>query len=282
MDLRDLYRGLSSLSPEQRALLARRLEASGHAGAEPALVPRPHPEEPVPVSLMQQRLWLLDQMEPGNPFYVLPLLCFEIDGPLDPRRLARCFDALERRHESLRTVFREIGGEPFQVVLPGPVRRLETADLSGLPPEAADAEALALARAEARRTFDLAAGPLWRTTLLRLAPEGDRWWLLIALHHIAADAWSLGVLYRELTALYAAAAAGRPPALPPLPVQFPDFAAWQRGRLRGELLDGEIAFWRGQLAGAPDRLDLPTHSPHPEMKSTRHNTSHSMRSRIPS
>ncbi len=272
MRLRDLYRGLSSLSPEQRALLARRLEASGHAGAEPALVPRPRPEEPVPVSLMQQRLWLLDQMEPGNPFYNLPLLCFEIDGPLDPRLLARCFDALERRHESLRTVFRESGGEPFQVVLPGPVRRLETVDLSGLPPEAASAEALALARAEARRTFDLAAGPLWRTTLLRLArdPQGDdRCWLLVALHHIAADAWSLGVLYRELTALYAAAAAGRPLALPALPVQFPDFALWQRARLQGEFLAGEIAFWRGQLTGAPDRLELPTDRPHPATRSYR-------------
>ncbi|HEY2289347.1 MAG TPA: amino acid adenylation domain-containing protein [Thermoanaerobaculia bacterium] len=269
MRLRDLYRGLSSLSPEQRALLARRLEASGHAGAEPALVPRPRPEEPVAVSLMQQRLWLLDQMEPGNPFYNLPLLCFEIDGPLDPALLARCFAAIERRHEALRTVFRYAGDQPVQVVLPGPVRRLETVDLSGLPPEAAGAEARALARAEARRTFDLAAGPLWRTTLLRLA--ADRCWMMIALHHIAADAWSLGVLYRELTALYEAAAAGRPlaAALPPLPVQFPDFALWQRGRLRGEYLEEEIAFWRGQLAGAPGRLELPTDRPHPAARSYR-------------
>ncbi len=267
MRWRDLYRGLSSLSPEQRALLARRLEAGGHAGAEPPLVPRPRSGEPVPVSLMQQRLWLLDQMEPGNPFYNLPLLCFEIDGALDPRLFARCFDAIERRHESLRTVFREIGDEPFQVVLPAPVRRLETVDLSALPAEAAGAEALALARAEARRTFDLAGGPLWRTTLLRLAP--DRCWLLVALHHIAADAWSLGVLYRELTILYAAAAAGGPMALPPLPVQFPDFALWQRGRLQGEFLAGEIAFWRGQLAGAPDRLELPTDRPHPAARSYR-------------
>src|SRR5579872_1649587 len=128
MGLRDLYRGLSSLSPEQRALLARRLEAGGHAGAEPPLLPRPRPGEPVPVSLMQQRLWLLDQMEPGNPFYNLPLLCFEVDGPLDPPLLARCFAAIERRHESLRTVFRDAAEQPVQVVLPGPVRRLESAD----------------------------------------------------------------------------------------------------------------------------------------------------------
>ncbi len=267
MRLRDLYRGLSSLSPEQRALLARRLEQSGHAGAEPALVPRPRPEEPVPVSLMQQRLWLLDQMEPGNPFYNLPLLCFEIDGPLDPALLARCFAAIERRHESLRTVLREAEGEPVQVILPGPVRRLETVDLSGLPAAAVHSEALALARAEARRTFDLAAGPLWRTTLLRLDP--DHHWLLITLHHIVADAWSIGVLYREITLLYEAAAAGRPLALPPLPVQFPDFALWQRGRLRGEFLAGETAFWRGQLAGAPDRLEIPTDRPHPAARSYR-------------
>jgi amino acid adenylation domain-containing protein len=304
MSLRRLYESLAELGPEQRALLARRLAQAepGHAGLAAAapggagsgpqaeeILPRPDRALPVPASLMQQRLWLLDRMEPGNPFYNLPLLCFELRGPLRLPALAACFTALAARHESLRTTFAEVDGEPVQVVAPAAPgdpsdpgdpgdpgeRRLPLIDLAALPAAAGEAAAWRLAHVEARRTFDLARGPLWRTQVIRLAPR--RHLLTIALHHIIADAWSIGVLYRELAILYAAGSASAvhdpnpgqgaarvlPRSLPPLPVQYPDFALWQRRQMAGERLAAEIAFWRGQLVEAPERVELPLDRPRP-------------------
>ena len=265
LDLRQIYAALSSLSPEQRTLFARRLEESGLGAGE--VLPRPPGVDLVPASPMQQRLWLLDQMEPGNPFYNLPLLCFRLRGSLDRDALERCFRELDRRHESLRTVFVDRDGEPFQRVLPPGGFALPFVDLSALPEAEREPRAWALAREEARRPFELARGPLWRAALLRLGRADHL--LLVAKHHIVSDAWSLGVLHRELTALYEAFAAGRPSPLAELPVQYADVALWQRQRLQGELLAGELDFWRGQLAGAPDRLELPTDRPRPARRSFR-------------
>jgi amino acid adenylation domain-containing protein len=267
MSLRELYKALSSLSPEQRALYAQRVERSGWGEAVDEILPRPQGSGPVPAALVQQRLWLLDQMEPGNPFYNLPLLCFVLDGPLLPAALEGAFAGLARRHEALRTTFVEIDGAPFQVIAstaPPADWRLPAVDLAVLPEPGRTAAAWELARAEARRPFDLARGPLWRTTLLRL--DERRHLLLVSLHHIISDAWSLGVLYRELAALYDAYAHGRPSPLPELPVQYPDFALWQRRRLTGELLAAELDFWRSQLAGAPERLELPADHPRPPVR----------------
>jgi amino acid adenylation domain-containing protein len=261
MSYRALHKDLASLSPEQRALFARRLAESGFGAQAPEILPRPPGGEPVPASLVQQRLWLLDQMEPGNPFYNLPLLCFRLTGDLEPGALARCFREIERRHESLRTVFVDCEGFPFQAVLPPGPRPLPLIDLSALPESGREGVAWSLARAESRRTFDLARGPLWRTHLVRLE-ERDHL-LLVTMHHIISDAWSLGVFYRELDALYTAYLAGFPSPLPEPPVQYPDFALWQRERLQGERLEEEIRFWRTQLAGAPDLLELPTDFPRP-------------------
>jgi amino acid adenylation domain-containing protein len=269
MSLRELHQSLAGLTPEQRALFARRLAESGWGPQGPEILPRglgdSSADEPVPASLVQQRLWLLDQMEPGNPFYNLPLLCFRLRGELHSRILERCFQEIERRHESLRTVFADRDGEPFQVILPPVPRPIPRVDLATLPPARRETEAWDLAGAEARRLFDLARGPLWRTHLVRL-DAGDHL-LLVTMHHIISDAWSLGVFYRELSLLYPAFLAGRPSPLPELPVQYPDFALWQRGRLQGERLEEEIRFWRGQLAGAPDRLELATDFPRPAVRS---------------
>src|SRR6185369_2225940 len=134
--LRDLYKTLSSLSPEQRALYAQRVERSGWGEAADEILPRPKGGGPVPAALVQQRLWLLDQMEPGNPFYNLPLLCFVLDGPLVPAALRRAFAEIERRHEALRTTFLSLDGAPFQVIAPPAERalpRLPTIDLAALP-----------------------------------------------------------------------------------------------------------------------------------------------------
>src|SRR5947209_11755006 len=215
MSLRELYKTLSALSPEQRALYARRV-----GGGVEEILPRPKAMGPVPAGLVQQRLWLLDQMEPGNPFYNLPLLCFVLDGPLVPAALAQAFAEIERRHEALRTTFTGIDGAPFQVISPPGRRalpRLPIVDLAALPEPGRTEVAWSLARAAARRPFHLAKGPLWRTTLLHL--EEHRHLLLVTQHHIISDAWSIGVLYRELTALYNAYAHGRPSPLPELPIQ---------------------------------------------------------------
>ncbi len=269
MSLRELHQGLAGLTPEQRALFARRLAESGWGPQGPEILPRglgdSNADEPVPASLVQQRLWLLDQMEPGNPFYNLPLLCFRLRGELHPGILERCFQEIERRHESLRTVFADHDGDPYQVVLPPAPRPIPRIDLDALPPERREAAAWDLAEAEARRLFDLARGPLWRTHLIRL--DGGDHLLLVTMHHIISDAWSLGVFYRELSLLYTAYLAGRPSPLPELPVQYPDFALWQRDRLQGERLEAEIRFWRGQLAGAPDKLELATDFPRPAVRS---------------
>jgi amino acid adenylation domain-containing protein len=270
MSVRDIHRAMAALTPQQRALFARRLEESGWSSGVQEILPRPATGAPVVTSLMQQRLWILGEMEPGNPFYNLPLLCFRLTGRPEPRdrlpaALARCFLEIERRHESLRTVFAP--GEPFplQVILPPGERPFPLIDLSALPAERREPAAWELAREEGRQPFDLGAGPLWRTSLLRLASDreaGDHL-LLVTMHHIISDAWSLGVFYRELGALYAAFVRGLPSPLPEPQIQYADFALWQREQLQGERLAGEIGFWREQLAGIPDLLELPTDRPRP-------------------
>jgi amino acid adenylation domain-containing protein len=267
MSLRELYRTLSSLSPEKRTLYSRRIERSGFGEATDEILPRPGGSGPVPAALVQQRLWLLDQMEPGNPFYNLPLLCFVLDGGLRPAALAGAFATIEARHEALRTTFSNVGGNPFQVIAPADPRAFPRVDLSALPEPRRMATAWGLARDEARRPFDLARGPLWRTTLLHVAERQHL--LLVNLHHIISDAWSIGVLYRELTTLYDAYVHELPSPLPGLPIQYPDFALWQRLRLSGELLAAELDFWRRQLDGAPERLELPIDQPRPPVRAFR-------------
>ena len=262
MSVRDLHRSLSSLTPQQRALFARRLAEDGLDSLE--IVPRPATGEPVPASLMQQRLWILDQIEPGNPFYNLPLLCFRLRGPLRRDVLDRAFREIERRHEGLRTVFASGDPVPLQVVLPAGQRELPLTDLSTLPVERREETAWKLAREEGRWLFDLARGPLWRTSLVRIAPDDHL--LFVLMHHIISDAWSLGVFYRELMTLYGAFLQGLHSPLPEPPIQYPDFAIWQRSQLQGERLDEEVGFWREQLAGAPGLLELPWDRPRPAQR----------------
>ena len=178
-------------------------------------------------------------------------MAFRLAGPLDPRALERGLDEVFRRHEvAAHHLRRRPGGEPRQVVAPFRPAGLPRIDLGGLPAEAARAEAARLAAREARRSFDLVRGPLARALLLRLGAGEHH--LLFFCHHIAFDGWSMGILQRELGALYGAFAAGRPSPLPELPFQYGDFAVWQRRWLSGEALAGQLAYWRERLAGAPD------------------------------
>ncbi|HJX28618.1 MAG TPA: amino acid adenylation domain-containing protein, partial [Thermoanaerobaculia bacterium] len=252
--------------------LAARIEAriqedrrSGAVAAAPPLIPVPR-EGLLPLSFAQQRLWFIDQLEPGSPLYNMPV-ALRIDGPLDPGVLALCLGEIVRRHETLRTVFAVRDGAPVQVIQPAVPFPLPVVDLSGLPENAAEPQALALVREEAVRPFDLAHGPLLRGLLLRL-PKGEHV-VALTMHHIASDGWSMGILVREVVALYAKLAAGLPSPLPELPVQYADFAVWQHSWLRGEVLENEISFWRRELAGLPPLLELPTDRPRPTAQSFR-------------
>ncbi|HEY2737353.1 MAG TPA: condensation domain-containing protein, partial [Thermoanaerobaculia bacterium] len=216
------------------------------------------PEDRLALSFAQQRLWFLDQLDPGSALYNIPA-AVRLHGELDRAALAAALFEIVRRHEVLRTTFRNISGEPLPVVAAPSAIALPVIDLAALPAAPQRLEAERLAGEEARSPFDLAHDPMLRVSLLALAAEEHT--ALVTMHHIASDGWSIGVLTRELGALYAAFRQGRPSPLAELAVQYADFAAWQRRLLSGERLAAEIAWWRGELAGAPPVLDLPTDRP---------------------
>ena len=217
---------MTVLSEEKRKLLALRLHKKGIGTGhlEDGRIPRRDrgPSGPARLSFAQRRLWVLDQLEPGNPFYNIPAVA-DLHGPLDAGVLVRCFAEIVRRHESLRTTFAARGGVPWQIIAPPTAAwTLPRIDLTALPAPAARAECERLTAAEMRTPCDLARGPLLRTALLRLGADEHR--LLVILHHIVSDGWSNGLFLREMAALYEAFAAGRPSPLPELPIQYADFA----------------------------------------------------------
>ncbi len=212
-----------------------------------------------PLSFAQQRLWFLNQFDPGTSLYNMPM-AFRLRGPLDAAALERALGEIVRRHEVLRTTFSTVEGEPVQVVAPpGPWT---------LPVEEVDeAEVRRRLHAEAARPFDLEAGPLFRGTLLRCGP-GEHV-ILLCMHHVVSDGLSMEVLCRELAALYDAFGRGERSPLPELPIQYADFAVWQRERLRGPVLERQLAYWKEKLAGAPAVLELPVDRPRPASQSFR-------------
>ncbi|RKG96734.1 non-ribosomal peptide synthetase, partial [Corallococcus sp. CA047B] len=246
--------------------LAARIDLAVHAGSGvrmPPLVPVARTNA-LPLSFAQQRLWFLDQLEPGGTSYNIPT-AVRLSGELDVGALRRTFGELVRRHESLRTTFRALSGSPVQVVAPASEVPLTWVDLSG---EAdGEARAQALAEEEVRRPFDLERGPLFRVTLIRLSDVEHV--LLLSVHHIVSDGWSRGVLVREVASLYGAYSTGQPSPLPELAVQYADYAAWQRDWLRGEVLEAQLAYWKRQLGGAPHALELPTDRPRPAVQTFR-------------
>ncbi len=212
-----------------------------------------------PLSFAQQRLWFLSQLRPDVAAYNVSTAA-RILGRLDPAALAGAFQAIAVRHEALRTTFTAEDGQPSQTFHEHLELPLPLIDLSAAP-----GEWERVAREEACRLFDLERGPLLRAALLRLEPGLHI--LLVTLHHLVSDGWSMGVLIREVTAFYRAAVERAPAPLPPLSIQYADFAVWQRGWLQGENLDRPLAYWRRQLAGAPTVLDLPADRPRPQVQS---------------
>jgi amino acid adenylation domain-containing protein len=219
-----------------------------------------------PASFAQQRLWFLDQLEPESPAYNISA-AYRLSGPLHVPALEQAISEIVRRHETLRTTFHAADGQPFQRVAPHRPLALPIVDLRGLPEEDNDARTLQLATEEAHRPFDLAQGPLFRATLVQLAEE--QYVLLLTMHHIVSDGWSKRVLNRELTALYGAYATGQPSPLPELPIQYADFAVWQREWLQGEVLERQLSYWRQQLGGSPPMLEVPTDRPRPAIQTYR-------------
>ncbi|HEX6289410.1 MAG TPA: amino acid adenylation domain-containing protein [Herpetosiphonaceae bacterium] len=270
----DLAKLLADLSPEQQELFRRRLHRLNQetrADSRPPIRPQSRETNMFPLSFSQQRLWFLDQLEPGNPFYNEPLLAIRLSGPLDLLALQQALDAIMRRHEVVRTTFALVDGQPVQVINPPAPFPLATVDLRALAPAEREAEVQRLAVAEANRPFDLQHGPLMRVTVVRL--DAQQHTLLLMMHHIVSDGWSFGVFMRELTTLYAAFTQGAPVEasglLPELPVQYADFAAWQRQWLQGEVLDQQLSYWRRQLADVPPLLELPADHPRPPIQTFR-------------
>ena len=236
--------------------MAQRIAGAALADV-PAIVPVARTAAP-PLSYAQQRLWFLDLLDPGSRTYNIPV-AVRLDGLLDATALERALGEVVRRHEALRTSFADIDGEPVQVIAPAWALSMPQSDLSDLPHAEREAKAQSLAQDEARTGFDLRTGPLLRASLIRLS--GDEHILLVTLHHIVADGWSMGVLIRELAALYGAFRAGQASPLPELAIQYADYAQWQRDWLRGAVLERQLAYWKSQLAGAPALLALPTDRP---------------------
>ncbi|HEY3570763.1 MAG TPA: amino acid adenylation domain-containing protein, partial [Thermoanaerobaculia bacterium] len=237
-----LHRRILELPPRKRALLAARN----------------------PLSFSQERLWFIDQLTPGSPVYNIPF-ALRLEGDLDPQVLRLAVREVLHRHDVLRTTFAAPDGRPMQVVHPPAEAALPLIDLTGLPTAAREASARRLVALETASPFDLARGPLLRSALLRL---GEHEHILCgAMHHIVSDGWSLEVLIREISTLCTAFLSGEPSPLPELPIQYLDYARWQRDPLRGQALREQLEYWKRTLAGAPPVHELPTDRPRPKAQS---------------
>ena len=262
----DINKKLASLSPEQRRLFLRRLKQTaqerGDAGGE-TITATPRDADDYQVSYAQERFWFLDQLVPGNPADHIPGT-LRLAGRLDVSALERALAEVVRRHESLRTGFVAVEGKPRQVIVDDLELPLPKIDLRSTPAAERDAEVARLSIEHHHEPFDLEKPPLVRMALVELADDEHA--LLVSMHHIVSDGWSLGVMVREIMALYQAFRAGESSPLPELELQYADFAHWQRDWLQGEVLEEQLSYWRGQLADLP-LLELPTDRPRPTFQS---------------
>lgn len=250
------------------ASLAERIQTvTGEAESPslPALVSVERDRD-LPLSFAQQRIWFVEQLEPGSPAYNISLAA-RLNGPLDVAILQKSLSEIVRRHEVLRTTFPAIDGNPMVRIAPPGDFDLSVIDLRDRPESEREAEAHRLAAVDLRTPFDLASGPLLRICLVRLGEEDHA--LLVNIHHIVSDGWSLGVFNEELSALYGAFLEKRHSPLPELLVQYADYAVWQREWLRGELLDAQLAHWKDHLQDVPTLLELPLDHARPPVQTFR-------------
>jgi Condensation domain len=264
----ELLQQVAKLSPEQRDLLVLLLNKKKRAaGVRRSVMTRSRETDTFPLSFAQRRLWLLSQLQPDNAVNNMGG-GVRTSGKLNHRALERTLREIVSRHEALRTTFKQIDGEPVQVISPKQTFSLPRFSLERLPAVRGEEEAMILARQEWRQSFDLVRGPLFRAKLLRLAEEEHI--LLLTMHHIIFDAWSMRIFLRELAVLYEAYASGNSsPLSTTAPVQYMDFAVEQREWMQGEVVDEQIAYWKKKLRRAPSLLELPTDRPRPAMQSFR-------------
>jgi amino acid adenylation domain-containing protein/non-ribosomal peptide synthase protein (TIGR01720 family) len=264
----DFTQRLAKLSSEQRATLFQRLKEKQKTGRpfhESIQRRQDQAGRAFPLSFAQLRLWFLDQFDPGSVVYTIPQ-ALRLRGPLRLEHLQQALETLIARHETLRTTFAALDGEPQQIIADaGPVV-IPLLDLQGLCEAQREAKVLRLAALEAHRPFDLTHGPLLRVTLIQLEQETHI--LLITLHHIISDAWSTGIFLQELFAVLEMLAQGKPVQLPELPIQYVDFALWQHQWLQGEVLEEQLSYWKRKIADIP-MLQLPADYPRPSIQTFR-------------
>jgi amino acid adenylation domain-containing protein len=231
----------------------------------PPILPRTQHEN-LPLSFAQQRLWFLDQLVPDAAIYNIPL-AYRVTGELNVGALEQSLVEIVRRHEALRTTFAAVDGQPIQVIAPKIELTLPVVDLGEIAETKRAKEVQRLVTQEAQQPFDLTTGPLLRLQLLRL--DDTEHVLLLTMHHIVSDGWSLGVLMRELAVLYEGFSNGKPTSLPELPIHYADFALWQREWFSGDVLESQLAYWKQQLGGELPVLELPTDRPRPPVQTYR-------------
>lgn len=254
---------IAGLSPRELAALSQRLkrrQADPRRGAEKPVVAAAGPDRDFPLSFAQERLWFIDQLDPGGSAYNVSL-AMVVRGRLDEGALESAWNEVIRRHGVLRTVFPAVDGRPVQKILAPRRRRLPRVALDGLPEPRREPEMRRWVRRQAGVGFDLARGPLLHSALVTLSP-GERV-VVFTLHHIVSDGWSMRILIDEMKLLYRACHRGEPSPLPELPVQYADYALWQRQHLDCGGLEEQRAFWRRELGDAPRLLELPTDRPRP-------------------
>ncbi|MHB8519305.1 MAG: non-ribosomal peptide synthetase [Limisphaerales bacterium] len=256
----------SDLSAAKQALLEKRLRGAGAVTGPASGIPRRARAGAAPLSFAQQRLWFLNLLEPDQPLYNM-LMPLRIRGGLDLDGFQKTLDAIAARHESLRTRFASGETGPVQFSDTPPCVPLRVIDLSAQPAAQREARGKQMLEDEARRPFDLSRDLMLRGLLVRL--DESEWLLLLVMHHIAADAWSWSIFCREFSALYPTLSAGRSESLPELPVQYADFAVWQRQSLQGDVLNQHLAYWKEHLADAPGFLELPADHPRPPVQTFR-------------
>ncbi len=255
-----IYEQIAQLPPEKRELLEMMLLEQGVDLSQVLIVPQSRENNTFPLSFSQQRLWFLDKLEPGSPLYNIPAV-LRLKGNLNISALEQSFQEVIKRHEVLRTIFSEENGEAVQVVSETFSFQINQIDLNTIPKTERDQTLQRYAAEESVKPFQLSSGPLLRVSLLSFSDSDHA--LLVTMHHIVSDNWSTGIFVHEIMQLYSAFVQGQQPQLPPLAVQYADFAAWQRKWFKGKTMDDQIAYWKQALQGIPPVLELPLDKPRP-------------------
>lgn len=258
MTMNERLEKLKHLSPEKRTLILQRLRENGVRAEQSQRIPKRSVQNVAPLSFAQQRLWFLEQLQPNSCAYILSV-AVRLVGSLHITALQQSMSEIVQRHTILRTVFITENGQPIQAIASEPPPLLSIVDLRGLTNTEQAAEIQRLTAVAALQPFDLTKGPLWRGTVLQLGTAEHV--LLFAMHHIVSDGWSMGILIREVAALYNAFTQGNPSPLPNLPIQYADFAVWQRQWLQGAILESHLNYWLQQLDRPCPPLALPTKRP---------------------